>query len=166
MEEIWKDIPGYEGLYQVSNKGRVYGIKRKNILAAAPNEKGYMYVVLCKNNRMKSYRVHRLVMTAFIGNVKNMDVNHIDGDKKNNALSNLEYLTHYDNMQHAKLSGLIRKKPVIALDNHGNIVKEYESIKDAEEDNHIVGIGMSIKRGSKSAGYYWKYRKEIKNEVV
>ena len=162
MEEVWKDVPGYEGLYRVSNTGKVFGIKRKNILAAAPNEKGYMYVVLCKNGKMKSKRVHKIVMLAFRGEANGLEINHIDGDKKNNNLSNLEYCTHYENMHHAIRSGLAdKRKAVVAFDDFGNKVKEYDSIIEAEADNHIKGIGPAIKRKRRAAGFYWNYKKEI-----
>ena len=162
MEEVWKDVPGYEGLYRVSNTGKVFGIKRKNILAAAPNEKGYMYVVLYKNGKMKSQRVHKIVMLAFCGKSNGLEINHIDGDKKNNNLSNLEYCTHYENMHHAIRSGLSdKRKAVVAFDDFGNKVKEYDSIVEAEADNHIKGIGRAIKSKNRAAGFYWNYKKEI-----
>lgn len=158
LDEVWKDVPEYEGLYKVSNMGRVYGIKRNNILSPAPNEKGYMYVVLCKNNKMKSFRVHRLVAKTFLGDFKGMEINHIDGNKKNNELSNLEYCTHKENMSHAILHGLENKcKAVFMLDDDGNILKKFNSVQEAEKETNAKSIARSCKTGIRSAGYRWKY---------
>lgn len=108
--ENWRDIPGYEGLYQASNKGRVKSLPRATtsgrVMKLFTNPRnGYVYVCLCKNNKPKGYRVHRLVMAAFYG-ASNLQVNHIDGDKRNNCLDNLEYCTQSENMLHAYKTGL------------------------------------------------------------
>lgn len=103
--EIWKDIEGWEGKYQVSNLGRVksfYGRKEK-IMNARANKKS-MRVGLCdyKNKILKDYRVHRLVAAAFIPNPHNHPIiNHIDNDWTNNKASNLEWCTQQHNIQHA-----------------------------------------------------------------
>ena len=122
MKEIWKDIKGYEGSYQVSNLGRVKSLSREIyfsnrdyinltkeiILKPGNNGKGYLCVSFSKNNRQKSFRVHRLVAKAFIPNLKNKpQVNHKDGDKKNNCIENLEWCDNYENFQHALKNNLI-----------------------------------------------------------
>ena len=94
MKEIFKDIEEYEGLYQISNLGRVKSLKygKERILKPAKDKKGYLYVCLYKQGKMKIYRVHRLVAQAFIPNPNNLpQVNHKDEDKTNNASSNLEF---------------------------------------------------------------------------
>jgi len=109
-EEIWKDIPGYEGLYQASNEGRLrrlicprpgypaYSIVMINI---APN--GYARVRLARSDTRKYIYCHRLVMLAFRGEcLDGMQVNHIDGDKTNSYLNNLEYVTPKQNIAHAQ----------------------------------------------------------------
>ena len=109
MQEIWKDIVGYEGLYQVSNIGRVKSIKRDKILKEQLNERGYLRVSLSKNGKHKTWRVHRLVMITFIGYVEGKDqVNHIDGDKTNNRLDNLEYVTPKENTNRAWKKGIAK----------------------------------------------------------
>ena len=122
MEEIWKDIKGYEGLYQVSNFGRVKTLPRiirnssngryytkEKILKLGKQTTGYLYVCLYKNNTHKTHRIHRLVAEAFIANPENkLQVNHIDGNKTNNHVSNLEWVTRKENMKHAYKIGLTR----------------------------------------------------------
>lgn len=102
MEEIWKDIPNYEGLYQASNLGRIKSLPRKykpNESILKPQKRnGYLKVELCKQDR-KQYSVHRLIMMTFFGNSK-LNVNHIDGNKHNNNLENLEYCTQRENCRH------------------------------------------------------------------
>ena len=109
--EVWKPAPGYVGRYEVSSYGRVrslmmqWGKLRQEplVLKPAPNRWGYLHVVLCRNGKMKNSRVHKLVAVAFLGQCPDgMEVNHVDGDKKNNELENLEYMTHQENMDHAK----------------------------------------------------------------
>ena len=112
--EIWKDIPNYEGLYQVSNFGNVKSIERRTLTKAGwsfrVNEiilnKGkslaYENVTLSKNSKTKTIRVHRLVADAFIPNTENRpQVNHIDGNGSNNHYSNLEWSTSSQNIQHS-----------------------------------------------------------------
>ena len=103
MKEIWKDIEGYEGLYQVSNFGRVKSLDRyvlrngnslfvKGIVLSQLNNRGYLTVRLCNSGKYKNYFVHRLVACAFVENLNNYtEVNHIDEDKHNNDFRNLEW---------------------------------------------------------------------------
>ena len=116
---IWKDIPEYEGLYQVSNFGEVkslpkirnifntYYFSKEKILKHALNDSGYKIVVLAKNKKAKTLRVHRLVALAFIDNFENKpQVNHKDGNKLNNNVNNLEWCTNGENEKHAYKLGL------------------------------------------------------------
>lgn len=100
MKEIWKDVGGYEGLYQVSNLGRVKSFKgvSERILKLHVDNSGYVHVDLYKNNNHRCPTVHRLVAQAFIPNLENKpEVNHIDEDKTNNMVSNLEWCTRKEN---------------------------------------------------------------------
>lgn len=115
QEEIWKDITGYEGKYQVSSFGRVKsleyhnakGIKRCGILQPATDNSGYHRCALSKNNILKTYKVHRLVAIAFIPNPDNLpQINHKDGNKKNNNVENLEWCDNSHNQKHAYRLGL------------------------------------------------------------
>lgn len=135
MEEIWKDIDGYEGYYQVSNFGEVRSVDRQIIrgngiwnlngkcLKQDLNRDGYSLVTLCKNAKCKGFSVHRLVAIAFIGN-SHLDVNHKDGDKNNNHVNNLEYSTKKDNLNHAVQTGLIKSN---ALIHEREIIGDYQS---------------------------------------
>lgn len=99
MIEEWKDIKGYEGLYQVSNLGRVK--RHDRILKQAYSDRGYSLVCISKNNKPKTFRVHRLVAESFIQNQENKPtVNHIDEDKTNNAVFNLEWATMREQNNH------------------------------------------------------------------
>lgn len=121
MEEIWKDIEGYEGLYQVSNLGNVKSLRKRidkgkchrhfdeKILKPIETNRGYLRVKLCKDRKIKKIRVHRLVAEAFIKRPE-LEVNHIDGNKKNNKVENLEWVTQRENKQHAWITGLYHKK--------------------------------------------------------
>lgn len=119
MQEIWKDIPNYEGLYQASNFGRIKSIQyfnhannkiypREKILKPILNEKGYCRVDLSKSGESKRHRVHRLVAKTFLPNPYNLlEVNHIDGNKQNNNVNNLEWCSRSHNMKEACKLGLV-----------------------------------------------------------
>ena len=107
QQEIWKDVVGYEGTYQISSIGRVKS--STTILKIATNYLGYHHLRLgsIKNKNKKSFTVHRLVAIAFIDNPYNYnEVNHINGIKTDNRLENLEWCTRKENMQHALKNGL------------------------------------------------------------
>lgn len=111
-EEL-KDIVGYEGMYQVSNLGRVKSLKfgKNLILKSGFSAKGYLLLKLSKNNTSKTFRVHRLVAAAFIKNPhKKSDINHINGIKDDNRVENLEWNTRSENIQHAFSIGLSKAK--------------------------------------------------------
>lgn len=137
MQEIWKDVVGYEGLYQVSNLGKVYSLISNKIIAFSKKPKGYLIVHLYKNGVDKSKHIHRLVAEAFIPNPNNYpEVNHLDGIKTNNCIDNLEWCTKKQNMEHASKNNLVsrlygadnyRSKKVIQLDLMYNPIKIWES---------------------------------------
>lgn len=133
VAEVYKDIPGYEGIYQVSNLGNVVGLERKNsigksvhfkLLKQNINRDGYLKVSLSKNGHKTTIPVHRLVANSFIENPLNLsDVNHKDEDKTNNNVENLEWMTHFDNMHYG--TGMQRKTQsqsfnITAIDADGN----------------------------------------------
>lgn len=107
MQEEWRDIEGYEGLYRVSNLGRVKNIKFNRILTGSQNTWGYLAVSLCKNGKGRSFSIHSLVIRSFVGkapiqeNGIPYDCHHKDGNKRNNNLSNLEYVTKSENIAHS-----------------------------------------------------------------
>lgn len=127
--EIWKDIEGYEGLYQISNKGRVKSFKIGCWRVLKTNNNCAYYVVkLFNQQKTKRFLVHRLVATAFIPNPKNVHVvSYIDGNKLNNCVENLEWVTHSENIEHAFRIGL--KKVYLGTKN-SNVKLTAEQVKE------------------------------------
>lgn len=139
INEIWKPIKGYEGLYEVSNLGRVKSLPRhttrgRYIKPHISSHNGYVYICLCKNNHVSNARLHRLVLEAFTDYVSTngeIVIDHIDGNKTNNVLTNLEAVTRSINQLRAYELGLNGKcgTKVIDLD-----TKEvFESYTDASK---------------------------------
>ena len=153
MNEIWKDIAGYEGYYQVSNLGRVKSVSRKvsnghgmvakeeRILQPNTLAKGYYQVTLYNGETRKCFQVHRLVASAFIPNVDGYpQVNHRNGDKQDNRADNLEWCDNSMNQLHAWKTGLqkphfcgggVPRKKVALLDEQGEIERVFDSIRAA-----------------------------------
>jgi hypothetical protein len=111
MKEVWKNVVGFENIYQVSNFGNIIRVSKDSLLKPTLNRYGYLYVSLSNNGSSVKKTVHQIVATAFIGDFNYGDiVNHIDGVKTNNHISNLEKSTTQDNNIHSFKLGL-RKRP-------------------------------------------------------
>lgn len=103
--EIYRDIPGYEGYYQASNRGNIKSVRTGKVLAQTKNNGGYPMVSISVNCKHEMKTVHRLVAKAFIENPYNFpQVNHKDGNKENNSVTNLEWTTNEINRKHAELA--------------------------------------------------------------
>lgn len=179
MKEEWKDIKEYEGLYQISNFGRVKSLSRKiwngkgyyqskeKILKPGIEKLGYHYFYLCKNNKRKKY-LHRLLAEAFIPNLLKLpEVNHKDQNPFNNELNNLEWCTHEYNMNYGdkneRISKKIKKK-IIQYTLKGKKIKEWDGIINIEKELKIPSSNItSCCKGKykKTHGFIFKYKEEI-----
>lgn len=121
MEFDIKDINGYEGLYAITTTGRVWSYRNKKFLKPGMGQSGYLHIGLNKNGVRKNFSIHRLVAEAFIENTKGRaaEVNHIDENKLNNRVSNLEWLTHEENVNYGTRNKRVREalgKPVYCIE--------------------------------------------------
>lgn len=175
MPEIWKDVFGYEGLYKVSNCGSVKSLYTNppKDMKLTKSATGYYHVQLYKNKKPETVAVHTMVARAFLGAPNGKEVNHIDGVKTNNNISNLEYVTKSENQLHAIKLGLRPKSPmtgkfgadsptsrtILQYDLSGNFIKMWVGIS---ETARILGIDSSsisccINGYNNSAhGYMWR----------
>ena len=181
-KEIWKDISGYEGLYQVSNFGRVKSLNRvvkhakggsyksegthviqEKKMSLKPNKvHGYRQVKLCKNSKISCFRVNRLVAEAFLPNPNNYPVvNHKDENRANDHVENLEWCTHSYNINYSVDKN--RKERGYRLVKRTNLatheVKIYRSIIEAEKEGFSKGNISRVANGNRKShkGYYWEY---------
>ena len=175
MEELFKSITGYEGLYEVSNLGnvrRLAGKRRKEtrILKPIKTKNGYLLVYLCKDGKQKPHTVHRLVATVFIPNPDNLpEVNHIDEDKTNNKVSNLEYCDHKQNCNHGTRNERVaetQSEKVVQLTLDYVFVREWQSIAECGRNGFNIGavsLCCRNKYGSQInvyKGYRWMYAED------
>lgn len=195
--ELWKDINGYEGYYQISSQGNVRSVDRfdgvhdRKGTVIKPNLKqnGYLQVGLRKHNTRKWFGVHRLVAIHFIENPNNKpQVNHIDGNKQNNTIENLEWVTEKENQTHAAKRGLRDNmpkgerhsnygkygensrsaKPVIRRDPKTGETKLYKAkILAKDEGFDVTSISKCCHGKLKThKGYEWYFAKDFDKDIV
>lgn len=174
MGEVWKDIPGYEGLYQVSDHGNVRSLNWRNRgfvrnLYLKKHNRGYRHVELRKAGKVKAFTVHRLVATAFIPNPNNYStVNHKDEDKTNNTVSNLEWCSMSQNMKHTiglhrdryHVEGepFSRTEKVVQMSKSGNVLRVWDNLISIKHETgwNQWSIDQCCRGIRKTAyGYLW-----------
>lgn len=170
--EIWKDIKEYEGLYQVSNFGRVKSLKfgKEKVMSPVLHTRGYLNIELSNKGLRKVKKIHRLVAEAFIPNPKNFpQVNHKDENKTNNSVDNLEWCTSQYNCHYGtriKRFSDNKKKKIYQFDLNGNFIKEWKSAVDIEKETGLEKSNIRCCcRGEikKAYGFIWRYIDEYNN---
>lgn len=168
--EVWMDIKGYEGLYMISNYGRVRSFDRESsylldgklvtrrrkgkILKASPSSTGYLQLNLSKEAKSELVRIHRLVAEHFVdGQMFDLEVNHIDGDKENNRADNLEWITHKENMEHAYANGLCKVNEARSVIMAEFLFNPKKKAKEIAEENEV------------SLGYVYNVKKQLKKGI-
>ena len=176
MIEEWRPVVGYEGLYEVSNLGRVQRLDgfdtlghplRGRILAPVQHRNGYLFVSLSKGTT-KIYAIHRLVAETFLGKSEGKtEVNHINEIKTDNRAENLEWVTKSENHrsgtmpQRKRYGNLTQMRAVLQIDDSGKIIREYLSVGEAERQLGIHHSAISRCCAGKrehAGGYCWKYK--------
>ena len=175
MEELWKDVKGYEGQYKVSNLGNVKSLKylhhnKEAIIKGGIKKTGYRQVILSKNYKNKYVSVHRLVAEAFIPNPLNKpQINHINGNKLDNRVGNLEWCTGSENVIHAYKTGLqipktaennLYSKKVNQYDMNNNLIRKYYAVREAARVNKLNPRDISkCCQGKRKqvGGYIWRF---------
>ena len=175
--EIWKDVAGYEGLYQVSDQGRVKSLERKvrhwrggeriqkeRILKPAVTQDGYLKVGLWAGGKRKTLKVHRLVCQAFHKNPDNkQEINHVNEDKTDNRACNLEWCTRRENINHGSRNERVakaRSKLVGQYTRDGELIKIWPSTIEAQRQTGFnCGNISEVANGNRKTayGYIWKY---------
>lgn len=171
--EEWRDVPGYEKRYQVSNIGNVKSCSKQIILKSALHKEGYLQVVLYDNNKIpKTLKIHRLVALAFIPNPDNKHfVDHINGIRNDNRVENLRWVTHKENLNFplarkniskAQTNNSKRSKSVLQIDKlTGNTIREFPSASEASRQTgiHCSNITACCRNMlNYTGGYIWKYK--------
>ena len=183
IKEIWRPIDGFEGLYEVSNLGRVKSCDRfvnskggtrlhkGKVLKQAKDGGGYLQVNLCKDGKPTAVKVHRLVWEGFNGKIpEGMQVNHIDEDKTNNSLDNINLMTPKQNVNWGTGNERRSKslsKPIIQYSINGKKLAEFDSLSDASNQLNInIGNITSTLKGKRktAGGYKWKF-KDINSKI-
>lgn len=164
MNEIWKDVRGFEGLYQVSNLGNIKSSYTNKTLTPSNNGTGYYYINLRKNKANFRYYAHRLVAQTFLDNPNNYPcINHKDENRKNNSVDNLEWCTYEHNNNYGTHRDKLSKSgsKAIVQWKDGKKIKEWESAKVAGlalgiQNQNIAKVLKGLR--NTAGGYEWTYK--------
>ena len=165
----WKDVPGYEGLYKINQKGDVLSLRKKGashadyILTPTNDGRGYKQVCMTKGGKTKSEKVHRLVALAFIPNPNGYtEINHIDEDKWNSDVTNLEWCTRTYNVNYGKRTEKTSTK-VAMYSLKMEFIREYKSIREACRENgfRCPGNISNVVNGISYTAYGYRWRKVV-----
>lgn len=167
--EIWKPIKGYEGLYEISNWGRVKSLNYRRsgklgLLKPKVDKDGYLVVCFCKDGKRKYFFVHRLVAEVFLENPDNLPcVNHKDENKTNNSVDNLEWCTHEYNINygsHNERKAKTQSKPVLQFTLSGDLIREWVSMAECTRNGFRQSAVCRCCRGELKThkGYIWRYK--------
>lgn len=172
MEEIWKDVVGYKGLYMISSLGEVKSLNyhmtgKERIMKPGKTEDGYLFVILWKNSKHKIFLVHRLVASAFIDNKENKPcVDHINTIKDDNRAENLRWVTHKENnnniltmLKHTGVNHYKARK-VLQFTKEGNFIRKWDSMMDVQRELCIAQQHISaccLGKRKTAHGYIWQY---------
>lgn len=161
-----RDIKNYEGLYAITDDGRIWSYISRRFITGSVNNKGYVRVDLYKEGKRKSFAIHRLVLETFkpVEGMEKLQANHIDENKLNNNLSNLEWTTPRENTLYSSYKWKDKKKgsvkPVAQYDLDGKLIATYKSQSEAARQTGINRYCISnVFRGHRhtAGGYYWRY---------
>lgn len=172
MADEWRDIPGYEGLYQVTRDGKVRNSRNGNRLYGNVNSHGYIVVSLSRDGKKKDCKLHRVLAMAFIPNPNDFDcINHKDGDKLNNSLANLEWCTKGYNNRHARevLGVSSVAKPVCQTTIDGDFLALWTNMETAAKSVGITQpciVDCCEGRAKTAGGFAWNYAGEIGKDFV
>ena len=164
LKEIWKDVQGFDGLYQVSNIGRVKSLATNRILKQSIRSDGYLTVSLHKDGKQKSFLAHRLVASAYIGNPDNYpQINHKDENKTNNCVSNLEWCTPMYNANYGSRNekgSAAKSIPIICVETGEEFLGLKMAGKSVGVTNQCIWNACKGKRKT-AGGFHWKYKSEV-----
>lgn len=172
--DTWKYIKNYKGIYKINTKGEIYSFYTQKYLKSKKHPKGYLYIGLCKKGKRNTFKIHRLVAQTFILNPENKpQINHIDGNKSNNCVKNLEWCTNGENQKHAFLNGLQTPNflgkfgknnpssiPIIQLTLNDVFIKEWENGRQIERElgyKHGYIAGVCTGKYKSAYGFKWKH---------
>jgi len=168
MKEKWRPVVGYEDLYAISNLGRLHSNRAERVMKPAPDNDGYYKTMLCRDRHRLSVSIHRLVAQAFIPNPENKkQVNHIDGNKQNNCVENLEWCTQKENIHHAFKIGL---RPVgedrvySKLDNSG--IRLIKLLRGRKIPMQSIGVILGVSYTTISGVIHGRSWKHLKYENI